>query len=95
MSEQPIARAWIVRGRVQKVGFRAFTAEMARRCDVTGWVANHRDGSVHVAAAGPRDALRQLEASLLRGPAMARVDALEEVPVRYEEWVNFEIRATL
>jgi acylphosphatase len=43
----------IVRGDVQGVGFRAATAQEARRAQIAGWVRNLRDGSVEVEAEGP------------------------------------------
>ncbi|MEX0746762.1 MAG: acylphosphatase [Rhodothermales bacterium] len=62
-----------VLGRVQGVGFRHFVTQQARRIGVDGWVRNEPDGSVRVAAEGPRDALEELVARLREGPAGARV----------------------
>ncbi len=42
----------IFAGRVQGVFFRATAQEIARRCDVTGWVRNERDGSVRCVVEG-------------------------------------------
>jgi len=65
------------RGIVQRVGFRAFAAEEARRLRLTGYVRNCRDGSVETVAEGDEAPLRQLEAALQRGPPGARVDGIE------------------
>ena len=65
----------IVRGDVQGVGFRAATAEEARRGAVAGWVRNLRDGSVEVVAEGTVDAVGGLIKWLRRGPSLARVTA--------------------
>ena len=66
-----------VRGRVQGVGFRAFVVREARRLGLAGLVRNCEDGTVEVAAEGPQDRLEALAAALRRGPAGARVDAVE------------------
>jgi acylphosphatase len=62
-----------VRGRVQGVGFRWYVSRLASRLEVTGWVANESDGSVHVVAEGNEAALVDLLESLERGPAGASV----------------------
>lgn len=72
--EETIERVEIrVEGRVQGVGFRQFTVQQARRLGVDGWVRNESDGSVHVVAEGPRNALEQLVQRVSTGPSVARV----------------------
>jgi acylphosphatase len=44
-------------GKVQGVGFRATTAEIARDFPITGWVKNLDDGRVQLLAEGPADAV--------------------------------------
>ena len=67
----------IVRGDVQGVGFRAATAQEARRAQIAGWVRNMRDGSVEVEAEGTVQAIDGLIKWLRRGPSLARVTAVE------------------
>ncbi|PWB82811.1 MAG: acylphosphatase [Methylocystaceae bacterium] len=69
-----------VEGRVQGVGFRAFVTRAAARLRLIGWVRNRFDGAVEIVAAGPSEAIEELEREAKRGPAAARVDAcrLEE-----------------
>jgi acylphosphatase len=67
----------VVRGRVQGVGFRFFVLRRALELGLDGWVANAADGSVHVRAEGPRDALDDLLARLASGPSGAWVDDVE------------------
>ena len=43
-----IARRYIVRGRVQGVGFRWFVDYEARQLGLAGWVRNNIDGTVEV-----------------------------------------------
>jgi acylphosphatase len=64
----------VVQGRVQGVGFRAFVVREAARLRLEGWVRNRRDGSVEAVAAGPDRSIAEFEASLRRGPSLARVD---------------------
>lgn len=67
-----------IRGRVQGVGFRDFTARHAERLGVGGWVRNLPDGrSVAVEAEGTREALETLLRELWTGPAFSRVHAVE------------------
>ena len=40
-------------GRVQGVGFRATAKHLATEHEVTGWIRNEADGSVHLVAEGP------------------------------------------
>ncbi len=70
-------RHYIVRGRVQGVGFRAFVWRAAADLGVRGWVRNVADGSVEVAAWGSEELLDRLESVLWRGPGWARVDSVE------------------
>ena len=72
------ARRFIVRGRVQGVGFRWFVEREARILGVAGWVRNNANGSVEVLAQGTRDQLSGLQSRLREGPRAARVDAVEE-----------------
>ena len=71
------ARSYRIIGRVQGVGFRYFAWESAKREGLTGWVCNMPDGSVEAVAEGDRDALERFEAALGRGPAGARVHAVD------------------
>ena len=75
------ARRFVVRGRVQGVGFRWFVEREAHVLAVSGWVRNNADGSVEVLAQGTRDQLLGLRSRLRRGPRAARVDEVEESEV--------------
>ncbi len=66
-----------VRGRVQGVGFRWFTASTAQALGVAGWVRNCPDGSVEVLAEGEADALVALRTGLQAGPPGAMVTGVE------------------
>jgi acylphosphatase len=72
-----LVRRFIVRGRVQGVGFRWFVEREAHILGIAGWVRNNHDGSVEVLAQGTRDQLSGLHSRLREGPRAARVDAVD------------------
>jgi acylphosphatase len=72
------ARRFVVRGRVQGVGFRWFVEREAHILGISGWVRNNADGGVEVLAQGTRDQLSGLRSRLREGPRAARVDGVEE-----------------
>jgi len=72
------ARRFVVRGRVQGVGFRWFVEREAHMLGIAGWVRNNSNGSVEVLAMGTRDQLMGLRSRLRQGPRAARVDDVEE-----------------
>lgn len=80
MPEMTDRKGFVVRGRVQGVGFRWWTSRTAERLELAGTVRNRLDGSVEVMAVGPGARLAELERALHRGPVMARVDEVTEVP---------------
>jgi acylphosphatase len=75
-----IARSYIVRGRVQGVGFRWFVDYEARQLGLAGWVRNNMDGTVEVLAMGSEEQQSALRSKLQRGPRAARVDEVRESP---------------
>jgi len=72
------ARRFLVRGRVQGVGFRWFVEREAHILGIAGWVRNNSDSSVEILAMGTRDQLSALRCRLQQGPRAARVDNVEE-----------------
>ncbi len=71
------ARRYLVRGRVQGVGFRWFVEREAHLLQVAGWVRNNSDGTVEVLAQGTREQLAGLHSRLREGPRASRVDNVE------------------
>ena len=69
-----VGRRYIVKGRVQRVGFRMFVEDAARRENMVGYVRNQHDGSVEIVAEGDADAMTRFEMAVRRGPSGARVD---------------------
>jgi acylphosphatase len=70
----------LIRGRVQGVGYRAWVAHTASQRGLEGWVRNRRDGSVEAVFAGPVDVVVQMIADCKQGPALARVDGIDDQP---------------
>lgn len=75
---QTIAKRYVVRGRVQGVGFRWFVDHEARQLGLAGWVRNNIDGTVETLAMGTEQQHAALGAKLRQGPRAARVDQVQE-----------------
>ena len=71
------ARRWLVRGRVQGVGFRWFVQREATALGLSGWVRNLDDGRVEAFAQGPASVLDALQGRLWQGPRWAEVRDVE------------------
>lgn len=69
-----MVRHYLVKGRVQGVGFRWFVHREAEPLKLRGWVRNTEDGHVEVVAAGGRAQLESLAEALRRGSRGSRVD---------------------
>ncbi|MCB1138802.1 MAG: acylphosphatase [Leptospiraceae bacterium] len=80
-----------IKGRVQGVGFRQFTASQARRLGLLGWVRNTRDGAVECRVQGEPAALERFLAAVNKGPALARVDYVERMEVPADQYSGFDI----
>ena len=72
---------FLVKGRVQGVGFRWFVHREASELDLHGWVRNTEDGDVEVVAAGAEENLSELRTALRKGPRGSRVDKVIEHPL--------------
>lgn len=67
----------VVRGRVQGVGYRAWTERQAIGRGLAGWVRNRADGSVEAVFSGDADNVAAMAESLLRGPQRSQVRGVE------------------
>ncbi|MBZ5577337.1 MAG: acylphosphatase [Acidobacteriia bacterium] len=85
------ARRWLVRGRVQGVGFRYFAQRAAVELGLTGYVRNLDDGRVEVYAVGPEDKLSEFAGRLHRGPRCAEVHGVDEQESELRLYGSFEI----
>jgi acylphosphatase len=85
---------YLIKGRVQGVGFRWFVQREAAELGLRGWVRNTDDGHVEIIAAGEPDVLAELNAELHKGSRGSRVDAVIEHELAESEAANlgpFEI----
>lgn len=67
----------IIKGRVQGVGYRAWTVSTASKLQIKGWVRNRSDGSVEAVFCGSDEQLTTMLAACKKGPMLARVDVIE------------------
>jgi acylphosphatase len=85
---------YLVKGRVQGVGFRWFVQREAAELGLRGWVRNTDDGHVEVLAAGTPAQIEQLVLALHKGTRGSRVDNIESRPLpesEGEELQSFQI----
>lgn len=86
------ARRFVISGRVQGVGFRAFAQHAARDVGVTGWAQNLDNGDVEVHANGAPRHLDDFEARLRQGPRWSEVRSVTIVEVEESDASGFYIR---
>ena len=87
------AKQYLIRGRVQGVGYRYFALEAAERHGILGYARNLANGDVEVHAEAEAVALESFKQELERGPWLARVSEIVEsdVPVS-GKYASFSIR---
>lgn len=79
-SDSPVKRYRIIfHGRVQGVGFRYNTYEIASRLSLTGWVENRADGTVEAEDQGPENKIDYL------------IDYMKKLPIPNVEKVEKEV----
>jgi acylphosphatase len=86
------ARRFLVKGRVQGVGFRYFAVQAARRTGVKGTVRNLSDGSVEAIAEGSLGNLAAFRLALAKGPSFSRVTSIDEQEIQpTNRYTDFEV----
>jgi acylphosphatase len=83
-----MVRHYLVKGRVQGVGFRWFVHREAAALQLHGWVRNTEDGHVEVLAAGQTEELSELAKALRQGSRGSRVDSIIEHELDESEAAN-------
>lgn len=75
MTDSQDARAVrvLITGRVQGVGYRAWTRDKAAVLGVSGWVRNRRNGDVEAVFSGTESAVETMLDACRDGPGWARV----------------------
>ena len=80
METSPVSVTVHIIGKVQGVGFRAWTEQTARGLGLTGWVGNDPDGSVRAVFTGTDEAVNAMLERVKSGPRGARVDRVTTEP---------------
>jgi acylphosphatase len=82
-------------GRVQGVGFRAWTEMEATALGLTGWVRNRFDGAVEAVFHGDDDAVGVMLRLCHSGPPGARVDVVEVLGEGVGVFDGFDVLPTV
>ncbi len=82
----------LVTGRVQGVGYRAWTRQAAVQRRLVGWVRNLDDGRVEAVLHGDDEDVLDMLDAMLQGPAMAQVDDLQSRAEEAQPSNHFEVR---
>jgi acylphosphatase len=85
MANEIHVRHYLVKGRVQGVGFRWFVHREAAELGLRGRVRNTDAGDVEIVAAGEAEDLAELKQALHKGSRGSRVDAVVEHALTDEE----------
>jgi acylphosphatase len=80
-----VHRHVLIRGRVQGVGYRAWTEVTALERGLEGWVRNRRDGSVEAVFSGPQGDVAAMIAECRRGPPGAWIETIDQREATAEE----------
>lgn len=82
-----------IEGRVQGVGYRAWTEQQALELGLSGWVRNRHDGRVEALFSGEREVIDVMLAQCKLGPRAAQVRHIAtddgeglECPAGFEVW---------
>lgn len=87
-----LTKHYLISGRVQGVGFRAFTQRQAAALGLRGWARNLADGRVEVVACGADGLLTEFEGKLRQGPSRGFVESLTSTIWQTNDLPPFEIR---
>ena len=80
METKPVSVTVHVIGKVQGVGFRAWTEQTANGLGLTGWVGNDPDGSVRAVFTGTDEAVNAMLGQLRGGAPGSKVERVTTAP---------------
>lgn len=83
-----------IAGRVQGVGYRAWTEAAARELGLAGWVRNRRDGTVEAMFRGTSDAVAAMLDRCRQGPPAATVSRAEATDTDESGFSGFQCLPT-
>lgn len=92
-----VKRKFVVKGVVQRVGYRAFVLQVASNLGIKGTITNLADGTVEIFADGAEDALRRFKAKIgKKGDpedfTRIHVSEIKEIPEGQLKWPDKEFR---
>ncbi len=87
-----IAKTYIIKGRVQGVGFRYFVFRKAVSLGIKGYVKNLSNGDVEVIAEGSKNNMDEFEKFLWRGPSLSKVIDIKTDNIPVKNYPSFEIK---
>ncbi len=92
--QQPdeVAKRFVVRGRVQGVGFRFFVEKHAQRLGLCGYAKNLSDGTVEVVVSGKAALVAELAGHLHQGPRLAYVAGIHQEDAPMVDYPSFRVR---
>ncbi len=85
------ASHYILKGRVQGVGFRYFAYHVARDLHIQGWARNLRNGDLEIHAQGDPERMWQFLDQIRSGPSFAAVNSIEVLKVDEQDFTDFSI----
>ncbi len=97
LDKTPVRIHAFISGKVQGVGFRAFTSSRAGLLNVkvTGWVRNLADGRVEIVVEGPKKDVEKFMSEVAKGPKGSRVDNVDRKEEPYTgKFSGFKIETT-
>lgn len=87
-----VSRLYVIKGRVQGVGYRYFAQTVAAELGITGWVRNRDDGAVETYATGTPAQLAAFSGRLHIGPRFGEVRSVEEIEAALLQSDGFSIK---
>ena len=78
-------------GRVQGVGYRAWTKRLADSLNFVGWVKNCDDGTVEIEIYCDEKKKNLFKNKCYKGPLLSKVERIEETSKSEKKFNNFEI----
>lgn len=85
----------VIHGRVQGVGYRAWTVAQASKMGIKGWVRNRTDGTVEAVFSGDEQIVSSMVEACKNGPLLARVNRIESFRYTEEVDTSFTSKPTL
>ena len=79
-------------GRVQGVGYRAWTKKTACKYKLSGWVINCSDKSVEFVVSGKKNNIDKFIEACYAGPVLSNVKTLNLKKLPFIEYKSFEIK---